>query len=369
MYLYLIKWSSILSFVFIIFAGYFLQPSTLSASVLAGISSEVLTVSDTHATRTLQYGMRGGDIKDLQEELRVLPSIYPSGKVTAYFGPATQAAVRRFQKQEQANLRSQSSATTKLGVVDMRTENMIRLRVIEKKCPLDMRLRQKCLEERYEHYTNRSGVDSALNLLRLHISDEPRFEGACHSVMHHIAHIAVHQFKDFGNAMYHGTTLCQNGYYHGVVEEYLRNENADALSPEELRNFCSTSLSATSSAMDTLNCVHGIGHALMYMTRNNLPKSLIRCGDFLNDHMRSQCLTGAFMQESFIATSSKKSDIDKHVISCTQSQNQDECFISLSAKVISESGANGKIVGRFCDTLIDMSNQRACKSEVTNTNN
>ncbi len=371
MYSYHIKWSGILSFGFVIFAGYFLQSTFASASVLAGVSSDVNIGSGTHITRTLHYGMRGGDVKNLQVDLSELISLYPSGKVTGFFGPATAAAVSRLQKQEKANLESASSATkstTKLGTVDTQTANLIRLRVTQKKCPLDMRSRQKCLEENYTHYANSQGVDIALRLLSLEVNEEPQFEGMCHSVMHLIAHAAVHEFKNFGVAMNHGTTLCQNGYYHGVIEEYLRNENVDALSGDDLRNFCPTSFKATSSPTDTLNCIHGIGHALMYMTRNDLPKSLVRCGDFLDDHMRSQCLTGAFMQEGFMATSSKQSVIDKDVQGCSQSQHQDECFIALSAKAMHDNGASAKIVERFCDTLIDINTQRVCKNAVINTN-
>lgn len=340
-------------------------PTALFASMELGITSEVSRVHDSHSVRVLHYGMHGNDVRDLQAELSTLPLVYQSGKVTGFFGSRTVAAVTRFQKQEQANFESTSSPT-KYGTVDTHTANMIRLRVTQKKCPLDMRARQSCLEKNYTHYANYSGVDSALSLLRLEVSNEPRFAGACHSVMHQIAHVAVHEFKNFGNAMYHGTTLCQNGYYHGVVEEYLRNENVDVLTPTDLQNFCRTSLSATSLATDTLNCIHGIGHALMYMTRNDLPKSLVRCGDFLDDHMRSQCLTGAFMQEGFIATSSKQSVIDKEVQGCTQSQEQDQCFINLSAKTMSEAGINANEIAHYCDTLKDVSNQQICKSVIVN---
>ena len=368
MYPHIIKWSGVSGLVYIVFAVYFLHPMQVFASGRTESASEVLSVSEAHVEKILEYRMRGSDIKILQEELRILPLIYPSGKVTGYFGTATLAAVTRFQKQEQISRDMESTSTT-LGVVDMRTHTLIRLRVIEKKCPQETRSRSKCLEENYAYYAKHVGVDGALNVLRAEVAFEPQFEGMCHQAMHHIAHIAVHQFKNFGNAMYHGTTLCQNGYYHGVVEEYLRNENVDALTPNDLRNFCSTSLVATSSRTDTLNCVHGIGHALMYMTRNNLPKSLIRCGDFWDGHMRSQCLTGAFMQAGFVATSSKKSDVDKQVLSCTQSQDQDECYISLSAKVMSEKSADKKQVELFCDTLTDTKIMLSCKSVVTNTNN
>ena len=258
---YLIKFTIISTFLL----GCFLPPTISSASFgasdsVATSSREVLGESSTHIERALSYGMHGSDVRDLQRELRLIPSVYPSGKVTGYFGSATLAAIKRFQYQEQVN--DQSGASTTIGnVVDAHTRLTLRLRVTEKKCPQDMRSREACLVVQYEYYAKSAGVDNTLKLLRVQIGNEPRLAGECHGVMHHIAHVAVHEFKNFGNAMYHGGPLCQNGYYHGVVEEYLRNENVDALTPLELRNFCSTSLAPTSTAADVLNCVHGLGHA------------------------------------------------------------------------------------------------------------
>lgn len=48
--------------------------------------------------KTLQRGMRGKDVKILQEFLKQSPEIYPQGLVTGYFGPLTEMAVKRLQK-------------------------------------------------------------------------------------------------------------------------------------------------------------------------------------------------------------------------------------------------------------------------------
>jgi len=49
-------------------------------------------------TRRLWRGMRGKDVFLLQEFLATDPDVYPEGLVTGYFGPLTQGAVKRFQK-------------------------------------------------------------------------------------------------------------------------------------------------------------------------------------------------------------------------------------------------------------------------------
>ena len=47
--------------------------------------------------RTLARGASGDDVKALQEALATDPDIYPEGIVSGFFGPLTEAAVRRFQ--------------------------------------------------------------------------------------------------------------------------------------------------------------------------------------------------------------------------------------------------------------------------------
>lgn len=49
-------------------------------------------------TKTLVFGTTGQEVKRLQEVLKSIPDVYPEGRVTGYFGPLTQSAVRRFQE-------------------------------------------------------------------------------------------------------------------------------------------------------------------------------------------------------------------------------------------------------------------------------
>lgn len=48
-------------------------------------------------TGQLDFGATGSDVTELQTYLATNSSIYPSGLVTGYFGPLTQAAVQKFQ--------------------------------------------------------------------------------------------------------------------------------------------------------------------------------------------------------------------------------------------------------------------------------
>lgn len=71
-------------------------------------------------TRQLDLGDSGPQVTELQTYLAANPSIYPSGLVTGYFGPLTQAAVQRFQT-AQGIVSQGTPATTGYGRVGPQT--------------------------------------------------------------------------------------------------------------------------------------------------------------------------------------------------------------------------------------------------------
>lgn len=71
-------------------------------------------------TTTLDIGDSGSEVTELQTYLATNASIYPSGLVTGYFGPLTQAAVARFQT-AQGIVSSGTPDTTGYGRVGPQT--------------------------------------------------------------------------------------------------------------------------------------------------------------------------------------------------------------------------------------------------------
>lgn len=74
------------------------QISTLQAE-LQSLLSKPSPRAPTPASFTtfLHKGLSHPEVSSLQEFLRVLPGIYPEGRVTGYYGPLTEQAVKRFQ--------------------------------------------------------------------------------------------------------------------------------------------------------------------------------------------------------------------------------------------------------------------------------
>ena len=66
---------------------------------LSSVRSELAEArTELQFTKTLHRGIRGDEVRVLQEFLKGSPEIYPEGLVTGYFGPITEAAVQNFQK-------------------------------------------------------------------------------------------------------------------------------------------------------------------------------------------------------------------------------------------------------------------------------
>ena len=71
-------------------------------SELTAAKSELTEVkAELKFTRTLYRGVSGDDVLELQEFLKQFSDVYPEGLVTGYFGPLTEAAVKRLQEYRQ----------------------------------------------------------------------------------------------------------------------------------------------------------------------------------------------------------------------------------------------------------------------------
>lgn len=66
-----------------------------TADVVATVAGEKISLN---LTRNLTVGLKGEDVTALQKFLALDKELYPEGKVTGYFGPATEAAVKKFQE-------------------------------------------------------------------------------------------------------------------------------------------------------------------------------------------------------------------------------------------------------------------------------
>ncbi len=136
---------------------------------------------------------------------------------------------------------------------------------------------------------------------------QPEIFSRCHEVTHYLGRSAYEQSKSVPDIYAQCTYVCHGGCYHGVIEQYFKDNNtvmaelSDEVLQPQIQSICGRqqdySVPRTYS-----ECVHGIGHAMMYITDQELPHSLKLC-DFLQTLSdRETCYGGVFMENSSSST-------------------------------------------------------------------
>ena len=127
------------------------------------------------------------------------------------------------------------------------------------------------------------GVQRALVVFRERIVTLPLLSGLCHPLAHEIGHAAYDKYGLEG-AIDVSDDICGSGYLHGVIETHFAHV-------EDIK----TALTMTCPP-EAGKCFHGLGHGLMYASRNNVPQSLSYCDLLSQRSERVQCAEGVFME-------------------------------------------------------------------------
>jgi|GEM_PF-2557813 len=156
--------------------------------------------------------------------------------------------------------------------------------------------------------------------------DKPEIFSRCHEVTHYIGRNAYSEIKSIPVLYSQDHSVCHGGFYHGVIEEYFAEKNLLPKS-EPSAELASTIQTVCGSERDYsvprfyAECVHGIGHAMMYITEAELPQSLTYCDALPARGDQETCYGGALMENSSSSTNfdhpTKYLDASKPNYPCT----------------------------------------------------
>jgi len=131
------------------------------------------------------------------------------------------------------------------------------------------------------------------------VRDETIIFERCHSLGHFLGREEYKRTGNIPKALEHTSFVCYAASIHGVVEGYLMKQNLSEVTREKLNEFataiCQPIYSANKLTYD--ECLHGVGHALMLITGNDLPLSLKLCDTSSVDYSGS-CYSGVFMENN-----------------------------------------------------------------------
>jgi hypothetical protein len=123
-----------------------------------------------------------------------------------------------------------------------------------------------------------------------HLMDtNPGVLRSCHAIAHSVGHAAYAKYRDFATAVQYQDDICGSGYLHGVVESRFASVK-DIYA--EMGTICDAYIAINQGG----KCLHGVGHGLMRVTNNNLPRSIQLCDTYSLDIFKIRCSEGVFME-------------------------------------------------------------------------
>ena len=137
--------------------------------------------------------------------------------------------------------------------------------------------------------------------------NNPKFYEKCHETLHFFGQQNYKNSPKLDELLLKGQAVCFSGYYHGVLEQYFTEKGIDLSGDDdkeinkEVPIICKNILEQK-SLRDYHECLHGLGHSLMYATEQDVPRSLSICNSIPKQEDTDWCYTGVFMENSTSST-------------------------------------------------------------------
>ena len=135
---------------------------------------------------------------------------------------------------------------------------------------------------------NPDSIRTALAHFRTRIESDPMIAAECHNFAHRVGHEAFEKYGFAASITRSEDDICAWGFTHGIIESYF-------LSFPELRNHPeSTCESIQWEKKDS--CYHGVGHGLMFVSRNSVTTSIVGCRTLSRKSWQNRCAEWVFME-------------------------------------------------------------------------
>ena len=199
----------------------------------------------------------------------------------------------------------------------------------------------ECLDRLFrEALTTHSTLD-ALALVQRYEAEDPEFRRDCHPIVHAIGRETYRLKGTIHDSFAACDQTCHSGCYHGSVERFLRGENIYAEaerhpSAAELKQKAAIACDPKIAMRLRFQCLHGLGHALLFFSRYQLGQSLEACDVLPEAWSRSSCYGGVFMENVSNATPETRdlSPTDYHYpCSKLDAKFRGECYVMQTSRM------------------------------------
>lgn len=211
-----------------------------------------------------------------------------------------------------------------------------------------------CWGEYFEGVIEEQGGKAALaELARLRDQDGWVMSN-CHPLAHLVGNAALVFYGSVKEAINHGDGTCWSGYIHGVYEKHMAQFD-DAELFDEVKTLCERDPNDP-YAFDYYNCLHGIGHGVTIRFGNDPFKGLPYCDVFEEDWERTNCATGAFMQNIVVDRTmhtSVRLDPNNLMYPCTAVEDKwkSACYLGQTSYALRELDYDYEKAFELCDGI------------------
>ena len=163
--------------------------------------------------------------------------------------------------------------------------------------------RDGCYKHAADVLYNQFGLAKTLRIFKDQ-EEYPEVYAKCHEVTHYLSRLEYDQQKSIAKVYAQCDSTCHGGCYHGTLEAYLKgktNETGFNLS-NHFAKVCGRE-NDYQKPIEFNECLHGMGHAAMFVTEMELKESLKLCDTISVQEYKERCYTGVFMENSSSSTS------------------------------------------------------------------
>jgi len=214
----------------------------------------------------------------------------------------------------------------------------------------------ECLDQLFGEALKQHSTLELMQLIQRLEKEDPEIRRDCHPVVHAIGRETYRIKGNIHESFAACDQTCHSGCYHGSVERFLRGENLYAQvgkhpSTAELKQKAALACDPELPVRLRFQCLHGLGHALMFFSRYQLLSSLQACDGLPEDWSRSSCYGGVFMENVFNSTPESRdlSPTDYHY-PCNKlaAQYRIECYVMQTSRM-TEMGLGTERIFEECD--------------------
>ena len=165
----------------------------------------------------------------------------------------------------------------------------------------------ECLDNLFREALKNNSTRDALQLIQRLEKEDPDIRRDCHPIVHAIGRETFRSQGNIHDSFTACDQTCHSGCYHGSVERFLRGENIYAEankhpSTAELKQKAAIACDPKVAPRFRFQCLHGLGHALLFFSAYKLVPSLEICDVMSEEWSRASCYGGVFMENVFNAT-------------------------------------------------------------------